>query len=64
MPLMISPENVRSHLPGHARPPFTIAHSMREVQPEINMLVSPLPERLHSVDPPDAPQWRLPVEED
>lgn len=64
MPLMISPENVRSHLPGRSRPPFTIAHSMREVQPEINLLVSPLTERLHSVDPPDAPQWRLPAEED
>jgi hypothetical protein len=64
MPLMISPENVRSHVPGRSRPPFTIAHSMREVQPEINLLVSPLSERLHSVDPPDAPQWKLRGEED
>lgn len=63
-PLMISPENVRAHPPGTPRPPFVVAHSMREVQPEINLLVSPLPERLFTVDPPDAPTWQLPAEQD
>lgn len=63
-PLMISPDNVRAHPAGVPRPPFVVAHSMREVQPEINLLVSPLPERLFAVDPPGAPAWRLPSEDD
>jgi coenzyme F420-reducing hydrogenase delta subunit len=63
-PLMISPENVRAHPAGASRPPFVVAHSMREVQPEINLLVSPLPDRLFTVDPPGAPTWQLPTEED
>jgi hypothetical protein len=62
--LMISPDQVRAYPAGTARPPFVVAHSMREVQPEINLLVSPLPERLFTVDPPGAPTWQLPAEED
>lgn len=62
--LLISPENVRAHPAGTPRPPFVVAHSMREVQPEINLLVSPLAERLFAVDPPGAPAWQLPAEED
>jgi hypothetical protein len=62
--LMISPEQVRAFPAGVSRPPFVVAHSMREVQPEINLLVSPLPERLFAVDPPGAPAWQLPAEED
>jgi hypothetical protein len=50
--------------PADVRPPFVVAHSMREVQPEINLLVSPLPERLFAIDPPGAPTWQLPVPED
>jgi hypothetical protein len=34
------------------------------VQPEINLLVSPLPERLFVVEPDDAPGWELPAEGD
>lgn len=63
-PLMISPDNVRAHPAGTPRPPFVVAHSMREVQPEINVLVSPLPDRLFAIDPPGAPAWQLPSEED
>ena len=37
------------------------ANSMREVQPEINLLVSPLPERLFTRAPDGAPEWALPV---
>lgn len=63
-PLMISPDQVRAYPAGMPRPPFVVAHSMREVQPEINLLVSPVPERLFTVDPPGAPTWQLPAEED
>jgi len=34
---------------------------MREVQPEINILVSPIPERLFAYVPDGAPTWTLPV---
>lgn len=37
--------------------PFIVANSMREVQPEINLLVSPDPARLHWVKPASAPDW-------
>lgn len=63
-PLMISPEMVRAIAAGSPCPPFVVAHSMREVQPEINLLVSPLPDRMFSLDPPGAPTWKLPSEED
>lgn len=38
--------------------PFVVANSMREVQPEINILVSPNPKNLVWNDPDDAPVWR------
>ncbi|MDQ1247252.1 MAG: hypothetical protein QG597_1622, partial [Actinomycetota bacterium] len=41
--------------------PFVVANSMREVQPEINILVSPIPERLFAHVPDGAPRWTLPV---
>ena len=63
LPLMISPENAKAHAAGSDRAPFVVANSMREVQPEINLLVSPLPERLFVVEPDNAPQWQLPVED-
>ncbi|RSX47932.1 DISARM system helicase DrmA [Bifidobacterium castoris] len=37
---------------------FVVANSMREVQPEINILVSPDPNRLGYDDSDDAPQWQ------
>lgn len=55
--LMLSPEHAKQ-LPVTAdSPPFVVANSMREVQPEINLLVSPLKENLFLPDPPGAPQW-------
>jgi hypothetical protein len=64
LPLIISPEHARANQDLAGRAPFVIAHSMREVQPEINLLVSPLPERLFAVEPDNAPQWELPPEGD
>jgi hypothetical protein len=64
LPLMISPENAKAQLDVKARAPFVVAHSMREVQPEINLLVSPLPERMFVLEPENAPQWNLPLTED
>jgi Helicase conserved C-terminal domain len=65
LPLIISPENATASVGGSNQAPFLIANSMREVQPEINMLVSPLSDRMFSVPPDGAPTWVLPkVEED
>jgi hypothetical protein len=61
LPLIISPENAKASVGGSVEAPFVIANSMREVQPEINLLVSPLPERLFSRAPDGAPNWILPV---
>lgn len=41
--------------------PFVIANSMREVQPEINVLVSPVPDRLFARQPDGVEDWTLPV---
>jgi hypothetical protein len=38
-----------------------VANSMREVQPEINLLVSPVKDRLFARTPEGAPQWQLPA---
>jgi hypothetical protein len=64
LPLLISPEHARASLDSAERAPFVVANSMREVQPEINLLVSPLPGRLFVVEPDDAPGWELPAEGD
>jgi hypothetical protein len=64
LPLLISPENAKANQDLKDRAPFVVANSMREVQPEINLLVSPLPERLFAVEPDDAPRWKLPAEGD
>jgi hypothetical protein len=61
LPLIISPENAKASVGGSIEAPFVIANSMREVQPEINLLVSPLPERLFTRAPDGAPEWALPV---
>ncbi|GAB4079958.1 helicase [Modestobacter muralis] len=62
-PLLISPE-VRATTASEKV--FVVANSMREVQPEINLLVSPSPDRLAAKEPVDAPGWDFtpPVEED
>jgi hypothetical protein len=61
MSLIISPENAKASVGSSAQAPFVIANSMREVQPEINVLVSPIPERLFSTAPQGAPTWQLPA---
>ncbi|WP_256842154.1 DISARM system helicase DrmA [Ornithinimicrobium cryptoxanthini] len=59
-PLMRSAEDAKGGLSSGV--PFTVANSMREVQPEINLLVSPIPERLFLTPRSTDPQWRMPVE--
>ena len=64
LPLIVSPENATTQAGGALEAPFVIANSMREVQPEINMLVSPLADRLFVRAPDGAPEWTLPVGDD
>lgn len=58
-PLLISPE---SSLMRPADQVFVVANSMREVQPELNLLVSPTAENLAFREKPDYPKWNVPVE--
>ena len=58
--LMMSAETVDHRLDQPA--PFVIANSMREVQPEINLLVSPAPDKLFRREPATAPAWAFPEE--
>lgn len=60
-PLMRSPENARADAGSSSQAPFIVANSMREVQPEINILVSPIPDRLFARLPDGAPRWTLPA---
>jgi len=62
LPLIISPENYRASVGNSDNAPFIVANSMREVQPEINILVSPIKERLFVLPPAGALSWSLPVE--
>jgi hypothetical protein len=64
LPLIISPENHRASVGSTSEAPFVIANSMREVQPEINILVSPLPDRLFARNPVGVNDWELPTGED
>ena len=59
--LLISAENARNRAGGLDLPPFVVANSMREVQPEINILVSPDPKRLFLTEPAGAPRWQPPT---
>jgi hypothetical protein len=43
---------------------FVVANSMREVQPEFNLLVSPAPGNLAFKEPAAAPAWDFPKEDD
>ncbi len=56
-PLMRSAESIASRDDALVEAPFVIANSMREVQPEINILVSPKPENLFYEAPVTAPMW-------
>ncbi|MEU9395937.1 DISARM system helicase DrmA [Streptomyces sp. NPDC048324] len=60
--LMMSAEDAKSGIDSRDAPPFIVANSMREVQPEINLLVSPIKERLVYIEPMTAPQWVMPEE--
>ncbi len=61
LPLIISPENAKASVGGSMEAPFVIANSMREVQPEINLLVSPVPDRLFARTPEGVADWSLSV---
>ncbi|WP_051109363.1 DISARM system helicase DrmA [Promicromonospora sukumoe] len=54
--LLRSAEN-RSTGEGVSHVPFVVANSMREVQPEINLLVTPMKEKLMARELYDAPSW-------
>jgi hypothetical protein len=60
--LLASPENEKAAIGGQNGAPFVVANSMREVQPEINLLVSPVPERLYAHAPEGVPAWELPAD--
>lgn len=63
MPLLRSPENSSNQTTTNdLRAPFAVANSMREVQPEINLLVSPVKERLY-FQTDNAPAWDVPAKE-
>jgi hypothetical protein len=64
LPLIISPDNAQASVGGSVQPPFVVANSMREVQPEINLLVSPIKDRLFAREPDGTPAWTLPASED
>ena len=57
LPLIISPENAQAPAGRVEEAPFVVANSMREVQPEINLLVSPIPGASCSCEPPRPPRW-------
>ena len=56
-PLLISPETT---VVSPAERIFVVANSMREVQPEFNLLVSPAPPNLAFKNPVGAPSWSFP----
>ena len=56
--LLRSAESAGGHTPRRDEAPFVVAGSMREVQPEINLLVSPDPSRLVDRAPEDGPAWQ------
>ncbi|BCK57499.1 DISARM system helicase DrmA [Nocardia wallacei] len=63
-PLMMSAEDADQLRDSRTAAPFEVANSMREVQPEINLLVSPDPAKLRYDIPLSAPRWELPEAKD
>ncbi|PWF84032.1 helicase [Kocuria rosea] len=63
-PLIISAENVRARDQSKDVSPFVVANSMREVQPEINLLVSPIKDRLFVRETEKTPGWQMPSGEE
>ncbi len=62
-PLMVSAENAKSRSGTLSRAPFVVPNSMREVQPEINLLVSPVVENLFMSEPAGTRQFELPADD-
>ncbi|WP_297080809.1 DISARM system helicase DrmA [uncultured Demequina sp.] len=56
--LLLSPESSRALSDTPDTPPLIVANSMREVQPEINVLVTPLKEKLMAFELTHAPAWQ------
>lgn len=56
--LLLSPESSRALVGTPDTPPLIVANSMREVQPEINILVTPMEEKLMSFELSNAPAWQ------
>lgn len=56
--LLRSAESAGGHVPQRDEAPFVAAGSMREVQPEINLLVSPDPGRLIDRSTENGPAWQ------
>lgn len=56
-PLIRSAESGKPRDSSSSSAPFVVANSMREVQPEINLLVSPNPERLFYEEPDGVLGW-------
>jgi superfamily II DNA/RNA helicase len=60
-PLLRSPESSRTDGSGSDTAPFSVANSMREVQNEINLLVTPRTEKLLARELLDQPDWIMPA---
>nr|WP_300337494.1 DISARM system helicase DrmA [Actinomyces sp.] len=56
--LLRSAESGGGHASQRDEAPFAVSGSMREVQPEINLLVSPDPSRLVDRAPENGPDWQ------
>lgn len=59
--LITSAENAVDLTGAYEEAPFVVANSMREVQPEINLLVTPAKDKL-MMKPIGAPAWEMPAE--
>ena len=57
MALVISSESVTKKDSLRERPPFKVPNSMREVQPEINILLSPDEDKLLIPETRVTPRW-------
>ena len=62
--LITSAENASDLTGAGEVAPFVVANSMREVQPEINLLVTPNKDKLLMKPVPGHPEWVMPVREE
>lgn len=63
-PLVADAEEVSFGRSATGAGPFAVANSMREVQPEISLHVSPLADRLTYREPAEAPRWTFTAKDD